>query len=271
MTSLLIHRHAATTAGTPVNAYVIESPEELVVVDATLTVDDGRALRDRVAALDKPLAGVVITHAHPDHYGGLVELLAGHADVPVHATQAVVDAVKRDDPVKEQNQRPMLGEQWPAQRAFPDTPVADGATLALGHIALRVTDLGPGESPADSLWALSDGRVFSGDVAYDRHHCYLADGFHQQWLANLERLQAELPPGATLHPGHGLPCGREVLDWQRGYIHTMLDAIGHADWSDRDTAREEVAATMRAYLPTEALAFLMELSIDALAPQSVTS
>jgi glyoxylase-like metal-dependent hydrolase (beta-lactamase superfamily II) len=107
---------------------------------------------------------------------------------------------------------------------------------------------------------LSDGRVFSGDVAYDRHHCYLADGFHQQWLANLERLESELAPGATLHPGHGLPCGLEVLDWQRRYIHTMLDAIGHAD-------REDIAARMRAYLPTEALAFLMELSIEALAPE----
>ena len=61
-------------------------------------------------------------------------------------------------------------------------------------------------------------------------------------------------------------CHIEVLGWQRGYIHTMLDAIGHADWSNRDTARARVAEQMRAYLPTEALAFLMELSIDALAP-----
>ncbi|HEX6027264.1 MAG TPA: MBL fold metallo-hydrolase [Solirubrobacter sp.] len=270
MSSLLIHRHAATTAGTPVNAYVIESPEELVVVDATLTVDDGCALRERVAALGKPLAGVVITHAHPDHYGGLVELLAGRDSVPVHATQAVIDAIVRDDSVKEQILRPMFGDQWAPERAFPDTPVADGDTLKLGQIALRVTDLGPGESPADSVWALSDGRVFSGDLAYDRHHCYLADGFHQQWLANLERMRADLPERATLYPGHGLPCGLEVLDWQRGYIETMLDAIGRADWGDRDAARAQVAARMRAYLPTEALAFLMELSIEPLAPQAVT-
>lgn len=270
MTTLLIHRHAATTAATPVNAYVVESPDELVVVDATLTVADGRALRDRVAALDKPLAGVIITHAHPDHYGGLVELLAGRQHVPVHATQSVIDAIVRDDPVKEQILRPMFGDQWPARRTFPDTPVADGATLRLGRIALRVSDLGPGESPADSIWALSDGRVFSADLAYGRHHCYLADGFHEPWLANLDRLQSELPPGATLHPGHGLPCGLEVLDWQRGYIHTMLHAIDTADWSDHDHARAQVAAHMRAYLPTETLAFLMELSIDALVPQSVT-
>ena len=57
------------------------------MVDATLTVSDGRALRASVDDLAKPLLGVVITHAHPDHYGGLVELIRD-LDVPVFATAA---------------------------------------------------------------------------------------------------------------------------------------------------------------------------------------
>jgi glyoxylase-like metal-dependent hydrolase (beta-lactamase superfamily II) len=267
MAPKLIHRHTAHTGGTPVNAYVIESPTEVVVVDATLAVPDGRALGERVRALGKPLAGVVITHAHPDHYGGLVELLRVCGDVPVFATEAVIAAIRRDDPVKEQILRPMFGDAWAAQRAFPDTAVADGATLTLSAVELHVTDLGPGESPADSLWTLDDTTVFSADVAYDRHHCYLADGFHTQWLANLDRVAAALPVGATLHPGHGEPCGLEVLAWQRGYLETMLEAMERADWSAPEDARATVAARMRAYLPSEELAFLMELSIDPLAAQ----
>src|SRR6478735_3466296 len=123
----LVHGFGATGAGTPVNAYIVEGASGVAVVDATLTVSDGRALRERVDALGKPLLGVVVTHAHPDHYGGLAELVGG-----------------------------------------PDAPAT----------------------------------VFSADVAYDRRHCYLADGFHEQWLANIARLRAELPAGATLHPGH---------------------------------------------------------------------
>jgi glyoxylase-like metal-dependent hydrolase (beta-lactamase superfamily II) len=75
MSSNLIHRFQATGAGTPVNAYIVEGRSGSVVLDSTLTVSDGRALRARVDELGKPLLGVVITHAHPDHYGGLVELV----------------------------------------------------------------------------------------------------------------------------------------------------------------------------------------------------
>jgi glyoxylase-like metal-dependent hydrolase (beta-lactamase superfamily II) len=100
MPSPLLHRFGATGAGTPVNAYILESPSGLVVIDATLTVSDGAALRSRVDALDKPLQGVVITHAHPDHYGGLVELVRG-LEVPVFATMGVSEVIRRDDPVKD--------------------------------------------------------------------------------------------------------------------------------------------------------------------------
>ncbi len=187
MTSNLIHRFQASGGDTPVNAYIIEGSRGLVVVDSTLTVSDGRTLRAQVDQLEKPLLGVVITHTHPDHYGALVELVTG-MDIPVFAADGVGDVIRRDDPVKEEILRPMFGEEWPRERAFPTESVVDGHAVQLGGISLRVTNLGPGESPQDSVWALDDElhQVFSADVAYDRHHCYLADGFHEQWLANID-------------------------------------------------------------------------------------
>ena len=268
MSSKLIHRFHATGGGTPVNAYVVEGRSGTVVVDSTLTVSDGRALRESVEEIGKPLLGVVITHAHPDHYGGLVELVRD-LDIPVFATQGVADVIRRDDQIKERILRPMFGDEWAVQRAFPNQTVADGEVVSLDGIRLRVTDLGPSESPNDSIWALedSDRRVFSADLAYDRHHCYLADGFHQQWLANIARMREELPNGVTLHPGHGEPCGTEALEWQQRYITIFLEAVAGADWSDGDAARAAVTARMLDYLPSGALQFLMELSIDPVAEQ----
>lgn len=268
MSSNLIHRFHATGAGTPVNAYVVEGRAGVVAVDATLTVSDGRALRAFVDDLRKPLLGVIITHAHPDHYGGLVELVRD-LEVPVFATAGVDAVIRRDDPIKEQILRPMFGDEWALQRAFPNQTVSDGELVSLDGVALRVTDLGPNESPHDSIWSLQDPNrhVFSADLAYDRHHCYLADGFHQQWLENIARAREEFPSGVTLHPGHGEPCGAEALDWQQGYINAFLEAVGGADWFNPEQARKQVIARMLDYLPSNALQFLMELSIDPIAEQ----
>lgn len=268
MSANLIHRFHATGGGTPVNAYIVQGRAGSVVIDATLTVTDGRALRACVEQLGKPLLGVIVTHAHPDHYGGLVELVRG-LDVPVFASEGVGAVIRRDDPVKEQILRPMIGDEWPRNRAFPNQVVSDGEAISLDGIRLRVSDLGPNESPHDSIWTLEspDRHMFSADIAYDRHHCYLADGFHQQWLANLSRVRRELPVGVTLHPGHGEPCGTEALDWQERYIHTFLQAVERANWSAPDAAHAEVVAQMLEYLPSTALQFLMELSIDPIAEQ----
>jgi glyoxylase-like metal-dependent hydrolase (beta-lactamase superfamily II) len=246
-----IHRIESTVARVPVNAYIVEGERELVAIDATLTVSGGRALREKIDALGKPLAALLLTHAHPDHYAGAATALAG-IDVPIVATAGVDAVIRRDDAIKDGILRPMFGAEWPDRRSFPSRLVEPGETLTFGDVELTVRDLGPSESPHDSIWLLAD-NVFSGDQAYNHMHCYLADGHWERWLANLDTLATELPAGVTLLPGHGDAAGRELLDWQRGYIERFVAAVR----TGRDVATE-----MTAYLPTEELRFLMELSIE---------
>ena len=261
-----IHPHSTGPQGALVNAYLVEAGEGVVAVDGTLTVSDGRALRARREALGKPLLAVLITDAHPDHYGGIVELV-GSEEVPVIATEGVATVIRRDDALKEEILRPMFGDEWPRERTFPTRTVADGETLELGGSRFTVHDLGPGESPHDSVWFLGDERrtVFLGDQIYDHKHAYLADGFHEEWLAHLDRLQRELPADATLHVGHGGPVTPTHLDQQREYVETFVEAVRQADWSQPDQARAAVVERMTRLLPTDELRFLMELSIEPVA------
>ena len=266
MADVNIHRYSTGAQAALVNAYLVETQEGVVAVDGTLTVSDGRALRSQVASLGKPLLAVLITHAHPDHYGGIVELVA-EDEVPVVAAGGVDAVIRRDDAVKEQILRPMFGDEWPRERAFPTRTVSDGETLELGGAGFTVLDLGPGESPHDSIWLLGEDRhaVFLGDQVYDHKHAYLADGFYEEWLANIERLQRELPADATLHVGHGGPVTPALFAWQREYVETFLDAVRAADWSEPEGARAAVVQRMRAFLPTDELQFLMELSVEPVA------
>jgi phosphoribosyl 1,2-cyclic phosphodiesterase len=97
-----VHRFQASLF--PVNAYLVETPSSVIAIDATLGVSDGRALGASAEALDKPLAGVIVTHSHPDHYGGIGPLLGGRA-VPVYAVEGVDRIIRRDEPAKEQSRR----------------------------------------------------------------------------------------------------------------------------------------------------------------------
>ena len=141
--------------------------------------------------------------------------------------------------------------------------------MTFDGVQFTVIDLGPSESPHDSPWILgADAKtVFLGDQIYDHRHCFLGDGFHREWLANIATLRQRLSDDATFHIGHGGPVGGEMWDWQRGYIETFVAAVGDAEWADPEQAKATVIARIKEYEPTDELQFLMELSIEPVAEQ----
>ena len=269
--STSVHRFQASLF--PVNAYLVETTDAVIAVDATLGMSDGRAIADQVKAIGKPLAGVIVTHSHPDHYGGLTALLE-RSSAPIFSVAGVRSVIRRDDAEKERILRPMFGGEWAKERTFPNRIVADGERVSIADAVFRVTDAGPGESPHDSWWVLeSEGpaTAFVGDLAYSHMHAYLADGYHEQWLKNIARAKRELPTDVRLMIGHGEPAnGHTLLDWQAEYISRLLDAIRTAverDGLDGDALADAVTARLKAFLATEDLLFLAQLSVAPLRRQ----
>ena len=261
-----IHRFPSHAEGAFVNAYLVETETGVVAVDGLLTVSGAQEMRAALDRLGKPLEAALVTHSHPDHYAGFGEIVAGY-DVPIIAPQGVIDTIERDDATKDQIIGPMFGDEWPTKRLFPNTPIRDGESVIFDGVEFTVIDLGPSESPHDSPWILgADAKtVFLGDQIYDHKHCYLADGFYDEWLANIEKLRTRFPDDAVFYIGHGGPVGGEMWDWQRGYIELFLDAVSSADWSEPEKAKATVVARVKEYEPSDELQFLMELSIEPVA------
>jgi glyoxylase-like metal-dependent hydrolase (beta-lactamase superfamily II) len=261
-----IHRFPEKTEGAFVNAYLVETDSSVVAVDGLLTLSAAKEMRSALDRLAKPLRAALVTQSHPDHYAGMSEIVAGY-DVPIFAPQGVIDTITADDSIKNDIVGPMFGEEWPAKRVFPDMPIRDGESVTFDDETFTVIDLGPSESPHDSPWVLGDdeGIVFLGDQIYDHKHCYLADGFYDEWLANIETLRTRFPEEAVFYIGHGGPVGGEMWDWQRGYIELFLDAVSNADWEEPESAKATVVTRMKAYEPSDELQFLMELSIEPVA------
>jgi glyoxylase-like metal-dependent hydrolase (beta-lactamase superfamily II) len=243
-----------------VNAFLVHGPRGITLVDGMLTVSDARKVRTVLDTNAAELAGVIITHPHPDHYAGLADIVGDH-NVPIVATTDVDAVIRRDDEIKETIVGPMMGSEWPARRVFPNRTVADGDTVTFGGLDLRVRSLGPGESFADTIWQLDDDTLFVGDVAYNGMHAYLADGQWAQWLDVIDQLDRDLAAGATLYLGHGPPGGKELLGAQRRYIETFVESVRrHADTVAGGEHRP-VLDDLRSIVASEDLLFLADLSI----------
>lgn len=115
--SPVIHKIEGGDREVYANAYLIEGKDSVVAVDALLTVEGGKKVREKIDSLEKPLQAVLLTHGHPDHYGGLTSLLEGLNDIPIIALAGVDEVIRRDDSLKASIIIP-AGINWPEKRTF---------------------------------------------------------------------------------------------------------------------------------------------------------
>jgi glyoxylase-like metal-dependent hydrolase (beta-lactamase superfamily II) len=173
-------------------AYLIGDREsgEAVVVDPAYAAGD---LVDALEADGMSLAGVLVTHHHPDHVGGsmmgfelkgLAELLE-HTSVPVHVNKNEADWVSRVTGI-----------------ALSDlTPHDHGDRVAVGDVEIELLHT-PGHTPGSQCF-LVDGRLVAGDTLF-LEGCGRTDfpgGNVDDMFRSLQQL-ARLSGDPTVFPGH---------------------------------------------------------------------
>ena len=244
-----VHVLAGTAGGA--NGYLVETAAGLVAVDAPLAAAGAPSLREGADALHKPLLAVLVTRAHPDHSGGLAQLVAGQpAPVAILATEGV---------------RPGLG-------ALEVRTVKDGQTVAFGGARFTVHDLGAGQGEASAAWVLLERRptAFIGDLALNGVHPDLSEGRSAAWLAQLDRARRLLFGVERLYPGHGPVAGYAALAAQRRYLDAYREAVAAlAGGKPRldEAGRKELAARMERALPGAPRAELVVRGADAVAAE----
>jgi glyoxylase-like metal-dependent hydrolase (beta-lactamase superfamily II) len=214
----------------------------------------------------KPLVGVFVTHAHPDHFNGL-PVVAGD-EVPVYAAADVADTITQIADAKRAQWQPVYGDEWPDRHRVPDHRLASGDVVELDGMRFTVHTVGPAESHADSYLTL-DGHAFIGDLAFNGIHPYTADGHTARWIAALDTLAGTLA-GATLYPGHGAPGDVRMVAEQRRYLMMYRAAGGRLAAGAAaltDARREELTAVMTRFLPDAPLTWMIGLGADAVAAE----
>ena len=253
------------------NAFLIETTNGVVVIDATLTNSDSRALHQRIQAIGKPLLAVLLTHGHPDPVAGLTNVVA-QADIPIIALPSVKALMERTEAAKHAQWGAMFGSEWITHWTYPNQLIDDGQTVTFDGITYQIHDLGAGgDCDANAIWIMEaePKAAFVGDLTFQGNHTYMADGAVLRWLANLERFRSVLAD-CTLYVGHGQPGPVTLLDQQREYMLTYCTNLltlmpGSAQLAE-PTIQQFIGQTERAY-PHYGLQFMIGLSAQRVAQE----
>jgi len=202
---------------------LIYGERDAVLVDAFMTVRQANGLEDWVAAKNKNLTTIYITHGHGDHWFGVGTLLERFPNATAVATPEVVKVMR-------QNVSPeRLSKGWKA--AFPGQipdklVIAEelkGNVIDLEGQELVAVELGHTDTDQTTcLNVASIGLVVAGDAAYNDVHLYLAESNAQtrrEWISALDKIES-LNPRAVV-ASHKKPENDDnprIIEETRQYI-----------------------------------------------------
>jgi glyoxylase-like metal-dependent hydrolase (beta-lactamase superfamily II) len=226
-----------------VTSTLVRGGDSAILVDAQLTLSQGRRLADWIAERTPRLSAIVITHQHPDHYLGAPAVLERFPGTPVYATEQVAKNIADSQGLYSGWTDLFAGDV----ATEPVLPTALGApSLTLAGNELRLVRFPQGDCAEETVVHIPSLRTaIAGDLVYNGTHVGTAETNSAQraeWRAGLDALAAL--DVDTIIAGHKAPGRPDTaaaqLSFTRQYLRDFDAAL--AESSDVDTLVGRVTA-----------------------------
>ena len=182
------------------NAYIahLADDDRCVIVDPGIDPDE---LLAAIAEKHLKPEGILITHGHYDHIGGIPAILAHWSDCKIYAS--FEEAAKLIDP--DQNLSSMFGVPMAVNSA--DRIIEDGEEFTVAGIEFQAVKI-PGHSRGHLAYVVKHTEpldIFVGDIIFDGSigRGDFPDGNSLDLITGIKSKLFGFPDDTTLYPGHG--------------------------------------------------------------------
>jgi cyclase len=239
--------------GSMCNAGIIDLGDVTLVFDTFVTPHAAQDLRQAAEQLlGRPVAYVVNSHKHRDHYWGNQIFIPGATIIATEKTrtelfsggntsnkkiQLAIENEIREMEAKlaqEQNtakrrsqtneiasRREILRAVPTLKRTLPTLTFEQQLTLSGSQRTAEVLTYGGGHTASDAfLYLPGDQMLFLGDLLFVRSHPGIGWGNPEEWVHILERV--EQVDCTVAVPGHGPLGSRADLELNRRYLTTII-------------------------------------------------
>ncbi len=205
------------------NPAFVVTPAGVVVVDPGSSVQTGEMVLRQVRRItDRPIAAVLNTHAHGDHWLGNHAIREAEPSVPIYGHPNMIAAIEKG-----------VGHTWAdnmlqltegatrgTEVVGPNHAVDHGDVLTFGQVDFRFHYAGTAHSTSDVMIEVpTEKAVFLGDNVNNQRIVRMDDG---TFAGNIAAIDMALGvPGEVFIPGHGRTGDRSIVQAYRDYLDSL--------------------------------------------------
>ena len=228
-----LHTYMAPEASALVTTHIVETPNELHVVDAQFLQEFASEARAYADGLGKPIRRVYLSHYHPDHILGGSQF-ADVEFVTSDAVRADVDANAKMYASRKEKFKDTTPFRSPQGGLSAGSDTWDGVGVEIAEVKDCEA------SNALTFHFPEAGLMIVQDLMYANAHAFPL-GKHENWIAALGKIR-----GAdglkVIGAGHGLPTTAGAIDDAIAYLQFQAATVGES--KDAATA---IAALKKQY------------------------